>query len=80
MIKQWPTYIVRYWNHDPRVNDCFGNSISWVGKARTSDEAMKKAELMEQKKWYSNHHGWFRVESIKRASWLDILTINGIIG
>jgi len=53
MRNKYSTWIVRYWNHNNKanhpLNDCFGNSISWVGKARTQSEAFKKAEKFNKK-------------------------------
>lgn len=48
-MNHYKTYIVRYWNHPSwenggHINDCFGNSVSWVGKARTEGEALRKAK------------------------------------
>lgn len=57
VVKTWSTYVVRYWNHDPVINDCFANSVSWIGKARNENEAIKKAKKF---KYY------FRIHSIKQ--------------
>lgn len=41
---QYQNYSVRYWNQDPKINNCFGNSISKTYKARTEQEAIRKAK------------------------------------
>ena len=41
---QYKNYSVRYWDQDPRINHCFGNSISKIYKARTEKEAIRKAK------------------------------------
>jgi hypothetical protein len=68
----WKTYVVRYWNHRSwedggSVNDCFGNSISWVGKARTEEEALRKSRAKNANNMGSTLVGWaaFRLHSIK---------------
>lgn len=50
-------YTVRYWNGDERINDCWGNSVSWCGKARTLKEALRKAKKI-------NGNSPFRIYSI----------------
>lgn len=48
MKNNWKIYIVRYWNHSNspigNVNDCFGNSLSKLVKARTESEALRKTK------------------------------------
>ncbi len=42
----YQSWTVRYWNHSQhphRINDVFGNSLTWTGKARTEQEATRKA-------------------------------------
>lgn len=51
---KWPTFIVRFWDHDPRVNDCFGNSVIHRVKARTAKEANDKFEQWHTKKRKGN--------------------------
>ena len=41
--------VVRYWTHDPRINDCYGNSKAWRGEARSIFEAVKKAKTLAEK-------------------------------
>jgi hypothetical protein len=61
---EWPTWVVRYWNLNPAINDCHGNSISWVGKARTEEEAVRKAKAAN-----IGHRMWrFRLHSVKRKT------------
>jgi hypothetical protein len=57
-IQEWGIWIVRYWSQDPKINDCFGNSGTWIGKARTQQEAIKKAE-----KFVKQFSHWFRLHS-----------------
>lgn len=52
MRNNWKTFTVRYWNHPSNINDCFGNSISWVGKARTEEEAEKKARTANRSRHF----------------------------
>jgi hypothetical protein len=54
----WFQFKVRFWNHHPSINDCFGNSLTLEIKARTHNEALAKA----QKK----NKGLFRLHSIER--------------
>ena len=63
---RWPTWVVRYWGQDPRINDCFGNSVSWTGKARTKEEATKRAE-----KFVKQFGIWFRVHSVVQKITID---------
>ena len=62
-VQEWFTWVVRYWSHDNKgihpLNDCFGNSQSWTGKARTKEEAIKRAE-----KFVLKFGIWFRVHSV----------------
>lgn len=67
-------YLVRFWSHQqsggayydpklkcyivPNLNDCFGNSLTWRGQARTEDEAVKKAMK-------NNGEKNFRLHSVK---------------
>jgi hypothetical protein len=46
---KWPTITVRFWDHDPRVNDCFGNTSKCEVKARTCPEARRKFYDWHQK-------------------------------
>lgn len=48
MKNNYKNYTVTYWdllsrNQGGTVNFCFGNSLSWVGRARTREEAIRKA-------------------------------------
>lgn len=48
MKNNYKLYSVRYWDIPTRgqggtVNQCFGNSLLWTGKARTEEEAVRKA-------------------------------------
>jgi len=71
MKNNWNTWTVRYWNHETRhdgtgsgyINDCHGNSISWVGKARTEQEALRKAKYHN-----SIHNAPFRLHYVKIAA------------
>ena len=77
MKNNWKKYIVRYWNHDNRiyqvaqgtstVNDCYGNSVSWTGKARTDEEAIRKARQTNAcgMSASSIQMNFFRLHSIK---------------
>lgn len=65
MRNNYKQYVVRYWNHYTcgcfrPINDCWGNSISWVGKARTTEEALRKAKYKN-----SIHNLPFRLQSIR---------------
>jgi len=55
LMCMWMIFTVRYWDQDPRINDCFGNSVSWVGKARTCEEAIRKAKVKRNKIWFRLH-------------------------
>lgn len=55
---QYKNWVVRFWNHDIEINDCFGNSHLWFGKARTEAEASRKARTSRGSHWN------FRVHSI----------------
>ena len=57
--RQWPSWVVRYWGQDPKINDCFGNSATWTGKARTKEEAVKRAE-----RFVKQFGIWFRLHSV----------------
>lgn len=66
--KEWPFYTVRYWNHihdmpGHPANDCFGNSMVWMGKARSRHEAVKKAKKHSEK-WTSR----FRLNTVEENS------------
>lgn len=61
VVKTWSTYVVRYWSHDPKINDCLGNSTLWTGKARNENEAKRKAE-----KFVLKFFCFFRINSIKQ--------------
>lgn len=63
VVKTWPTYIVRYWTQDPRINDCYGNSVKWAGKARTESEAIRKA-----KQFAMSSHVHFRLADVTQKS------------
>ena len=58
-VQEWFTWVVRYWSHQNDgvhpINDCFGNSATWTGKARTKEEAVKRAE-----KFVKQFSIWFR--------------------
>ena len=63
-VQEWNTWVVRYWSHDKGypgkyINDCFGNSATWTGKARTKEEAVKRAE-----KFVLKFGIWFRIHSV----------------
>jgi len=63
-VQEWNTWVVRYWSHDNGypgkwINDCFGNSATWTGKARNKDEAAKRAE-----KFVKQFGIWFRIHSV----------------
>lgn len=51
----WKVYEVRYWDCDPTINRCFGNSHIRFVKARSPIEAEKKTEEINLK----NHGGRF---------------------
>jgi hypothetical protein len=53
----WPIWIVRYWSQDPKINNCLGNLVSWHGKARTKEEAIRRAEKMAKQygRWFMVH-------------------------
>lgn len=43
---------VSYWAHHRSINDCAGNSSIWKGKARTPQEAARKANIKEGALWF----------------------------
>lgn len=55
----WNTYVVRYWCHDQRVNDCYGNTVTWKGKARSPKDAEARARRTYSL-WFP-----FRLHSVK---------------
>jgi hypothetical protein len=67
----WPTWVVHYWSHDPRINDCVGNLTAWTGKARTEKEASHRARYGHRRKYgFGGIPGrpplWFRLHSVTK--------------
>ena len=60
-----PAFFIRFWDHDPRVKDCFGNSLSHEVKGRNTKEVLRKFE-----KWHAKRQGVFppRLHSIQKAN------------
>ena len=51
LMSAWKTWKVQYWTHTSRehggtINDCYGNSYHKLVRARTENEAKRKAKLM----------------------------------
>jgi hypothetical protein len=51
-MNTWKTYTVTFWDQDPQINDCFGNSRKVVTKARSPEEARSKAKAQAESKYF----------------------------
>jgi len=59
-MKPFPIMCVKFWTHDPRINDCAGNSKFVLVKARTTEEATRKADRIAKK----SGERFFRLRSV----------------